>query len=120
MAPLVSQAVVEGLLTPRAYNQIKCYESAVLWAGTEGFITAPETSHALACTIDEAIKAREEGKEKVIFFNYSGLGLMDLTGYESFFAGQLTDFSLSEEELSQYKEVMKDLPKPDTTKSGRW
>ena len=116
----MSQAVVEGLLTPRAYNQIKCYESAVLWAGTEGFITAPETSHALACTIDEAIKAREEGKEKVIFFNYSGLGLMDLTGYESFFAGQLTDFSLSEEELSQYKEVMKDLPKPDTTKSGRW
>ncbi len=120
MAPLVSQAVVEGLLKPRAYHQIKCYESAVLWAETEGFITAPETSHALACTIDEAIKAREEGKEKVILFNYSGHGLMDLTGYESFFAGKLTDFSLSEEVLSQYKEVMKDLPKPDMKKSGRW
>ena len=120
MAPLVSQAVVEGLLTPRAYHQIKCYESAVLWASTEGFITAPETSHALACTIDEAIKAREEGKEKVILFNYSGHGLMDLTGYESYFAGKLIDFSLSEEELSQYKEVMKDLPKPDMKKSGKW
>lgn len=120
MAPLVSQAVVEGLLKPRAYHQIKCYESAVLWASTEGFITAPETSHALACVIDEAIKAKEEGKEKVILFNYSGHGLMDLTGYESFFAGQLTDFSLSEEERSQYKEVMKDFPKPDMKKSGRW
>lgn len=120
MAPLVSQAVVEGLLKPKAYHQIKCYESAVLWASTEGFITAPETSHALACVIDEAIKAKEEGKEKVILFNYSGHGLMDLTGYESFFAGQLTDFSLSEEERSQYKEVMKDFPKPDIKKSGRW
>jgi tryptophan synthase beta chain len=120
MAPLVSQAVVEGLLKPRAYHQIKCYESAVLWAATEGFITAPETSHALACVIDEAIKAKEEGKEKVILFNYSGHGLMDLTGYESFFAGQLTDFSLSEEDQSRYKEVMKDFPKPDTKKSGRW
>lgn len=120
MAPLVSQAVVEGLLKPKAYHQIKCYESAVLWASTEGFITAPETSHALACVIDEAIKAKEEGKEKVILFNYSGHGLMDLTGYESFFAGQLTDFSLSEEERLQYKEVMKDFPKPDIKKSGRW
>jgi len=120
MAPLVSQAIVEGLLTPRAYHQLKCYESAVLWAGTEGFITAPETSHALACAIDEAIKAREEGKEKVILFNYSGHGLMDLTGYDSFFAGQLTDFSLGEEDLCRYSDAIEDFPKPDTTKTGRW
>jgi len=104
----------------RAYHQIKCYESAVLWASTEGFITAPETSHALACAIDEAIKAREEGKEKVILLNYSGHGLMDLTGYESFSAGQLTDYSLDEEDLSQYKKVMEDLPKPEIKKSGKW
>jgi tryptophan synthase beta chain len=120
IAPLVSQAIVEGLLTPRAYHQLKCYESALLWAGTEGFITAPETSHALACAIDEGIKAREEGKEKVILFNYSGHGLLDLTGYENFFAGNLTDFSLGEEDLCRYREVFKDFPKPSTTKTGRW
>jgi len=78
MAPLVSAAAVEGLIAPRAVDQLKCYESAMLWARTEGFIPAPETSHAIAAVIDEAIKAREEGKEKVILFNWSGHGLMDL------------------------------------------
>ncbi|MGB7582055.1 MAG: TrpB-like pyridoxal phosphate-dependent enzyme, partial [Sedimentisphaerales bacterium] len=77
MAPLVSQSIVEGLLEPKAYPQTKCYQAALTWAKTEGFICAPETSHAIAATIDEAIKAREEGKEKVILFNYSGHGLMD-------------------------------------------
>lgn len=120
MAPLVSQAVVEGLLTPRAYHQLKCYESAVLWAQTEGQITAPETSHAVACAIDEAVKAREEGKGKVILLNYSGHGLLDLTGYQSYFAGELVDYSLPEEELSKYQEALKDLPKPEAKKTGKW
>ncbi len=120
MAPLVSQGIVEGLLEPRAFHQIKCYESALLWAYTEGAITAPETSHALACTIDEAIKAREEGKEKVILLNYSGHGLMDLSGYDSYLSGKLQDYSLSEEELSKYQEALKDLPKPEIKKTGKW
>ncbi|NQU76644.1 MAG: TrpB-like pyridoxal phosphate-dependent enzyme, partial [Planctomycetes bacterium] len=102
MAPLVSQAVVEGLLKPRAYRQLKCYESAVLWARTEGFISAPETSHALAAVIDEANKAKDEGKEKVILFNWSGHGLMDLKAYEAFFQGKLIDYSLPQEEIDQY------------------
>lgn len=120
MAPLVSQAIVEGLLTPRAFHQLKCYESAVLWAQTEGQITAPETSHAVACAIDEAVKAREEGKEKVILLNYSGHGLLDLTGYQSYFAGELVDYSLPEEELAKYQEAIKDLPKPEAKKTGKW
>jgi tryptophan synthase beta chain len=113
MAPLVSQGVKEGLLQPRAFHQLKCYESAVLWAQTEGTIAAPETSHAIACVIDEAKKAIEEAKEKVILFNYSGHGLLDLTGYQSYFAGELTDYSLPEDELAKFQEALKGLPKPD-------
>lgn len=112
MAPLVSHAVKEGLLEPRAYNQLKCFESALLWSKIEGAICAPETSHAIACVIDEAKKAKEEGKEKVILFNYSGHGLMDLGGYDKYLNGELTDYLLSEEELKKSLESIKDLPKP--------
>ncbi|HOS98732.1 MAG TPA: TrpB-like pyridoxal phosphate-dependent enzyme [Deltaproteobacteria bacterium] len=120
MAPLVSAAVVEGLLTPRSMNQLKCYESAMLWARTEGFIPAPETSHAIAAVIDEAVKAREEGKEKVILFNWSGHGLMDLKGYESYMEGKLIDFPLPEEDLQASIRSLEGLPKPKVAKTGRW
>jgi tryptophan synthase beta chain len=120
MAPLVCQGIVEGLLEPRAYDQIKCYEAAVLWAQTEGAITAPETSHAVAAAIDEAEKAREEGKEKVILFNYSGHGLMDLTGYDAFFSGKLTKYSLSDGDLEKFTADLKNLPKAEMRKSGKW
>ncbi|MFC1703513.1 TrpB-like pyridoxal phosphate-dependent enzyme [Candidatus Omnitrophota bacterium] len=120
MAPLVSQAAVEGLISPRSFDQVKCYESAVLWAKTEGFICAPETSHAVACVIDEAIKAREEGKEKVILFNYSGHGLMDLAGYDKFLSGELDVYSLPEGDLKESLGSIKDLPKAPVGKSGKW
>ena len=116
VAPLLSQAIVDGLLKPRAYDQIKCYEAAMLWAKTEGAICAPETSHAIACVIEEAQKAKEEGKEKVILFNYSGHGLMDLTGYEKFLSGKLSEYSLPEEDLCRSLESIKDFPKPKKKK----
>ncbi len=120
LAPLVSQAIVEGLISPRAYHQLECYEAALLWARTEGFISAPETSHAIACTIDEAKRAKEEGKEKVILMNWSGHGLMDLVGYDKYFRGQLEDFPLPEDEMQKSLAAIKDLPKPKMAKSGRW
>jgi tryptophan synthase beta chain len=120
MAPLVSQAIVEGLLTPRAYHQLRCYESAVTWARTEGFIPAPETAHAIACVIDEAKKAREEGKEKVILFNWSGHGLMDLSGYDSYFQGKLTDFALPDSEIAKNLDALRGLPQPPVKRTGRW
>jgi len=120
MSPLVSQAAVEGLIEPRAYDQIKCYKAAMLWAKTEGPICAPETSHAIACVIDEALKAKEEGKEKVILFNYSGHGLMDLTGYEKFLTGTLSEYSMPEEDLRESLESIKDLPKLREEYSGKW
>jgi tryptophan synthase beta chain len=120
MAPLVSQAAVEGLISPRAYNQLECYEAAVLFARSEGIIIAPETSHAVAAVIEEANKAREEGKEKVILFNLSGHGLMDLNGYASYFQGQLKNYELPEEEMQRSISVTEHFPRPHMQKSGRW
>ena len=120
MAPLVSQAIVEGLVTPKAYPQLKCYEAAVLFARTEGFIPAPETSHAIACVIDEAKKAKQEGKQKVILFNWSGHGLMDLAGYDSYFRGKLTDYALPQEELDRSIAAFANYPKPPLRRTGKW
>lgn len=120
MAPLVSQAIVEGLLAPRAIHQLESYSSALLFARTEGIIVAPETSHAVAAAIQEAKKAKEEGKEKVIVFNLSGHGLMDLLGYQKYLANELTDYALPEEDLKKSEEIFKDLPKPSSAKTGKW
>jgi tryptophan synthase beta chain len=120
MAPLVSQAVVEGLMTPRALPQLECYEAAVMFARTEGIIIAPETSHAVACVIQEAKKAKEEAKEKTILFNMSGHGLLDLNGYEKFFEGTLIDYDLPDEELQKSLEVLQGLPKAPQNRTGKW
>jgi len=120
MAPLVSQGIVEGLLKPRAVHQLECYESAITFARTEGIICAPETSHAIAVVIQEAKKAKEEGKEKVILFNMSGHGLMDLTGYQNYLAGNLQDYPLPEEEMKKSLKGIEGLPKPKEVKTGKW
>lgn len=120
MAPLVCNCINEGLFTPRAIDQVECYEAAMLWAQTEGFICAPETSHAVAAAIQEAKKAKEEGKEKTILFNYSGHGLMDLTGYDAFLTGKLTPYALPDEELEKTEAILKDYPKAEVKKSGKW
>ena len=120
MAPLVCQAIVEGLLEPRAYHQRESYQAALTWASTEGFIPAPETSQALAAVIEEAKKAKEEGKEKVILFNYSGHGLMDLSGYDAYLSGKLIDYELPEEEMNKYLKDLEKLPKAEMRKTGKW
>ncbi len=121
MAPLVSQAVVEGLLEPMSIPQLECYAAAVQWARTEGTICAPETSHAIAATIREAKKAREEGREKVILFGYSGHGLLDLAGYDAYFKGQLEDYEIPEEEFRKaLLSSLEGLPKTEKKKTGKW
>ncbi len=120
MAPLVCQCVVEGLHTPRSIDQVECYEAALTWARTEGFICAPETSHAIACAIQEAKKAKQQGKEKVILFNYSGHGLMDLTGYEAFMTGKLQPYELPDQELEKTEEILKSYPDAKPNVSGKW
>ena len=120
MAPLVCQGVVEGLLAPRSIHQLECYEAAVQFARTEGIIVAPETSHAVAAAIQEANKAKEEGKEKVILFNLSGHGLMDLAGYDAYFQGKLKDYAPTDEELARAAANLSGLPRPQVVRSGRW
>ncbi len=112
MAPLVSQTVMEGLTRAVAIQQLECFEAAVLFARTEGIIPAPESSHAIAQVIREAKQAREEGKERVILFNLSGHGLMDLSGYSDFLDGKLSDHSLSDEEMAKGLACLEGLPKP--------
>lgn len=91
MAPTVSHAHNLKLVEAVAYPQSKVFEAAVQFARTEGIIPAPEPSHAIRAVIDEAIKAREEGKKRVILFNLCGHGLLDLTAYDAFLAGGLRD-----------------------------
>ncbi|MGI6097136.1 MAG: TrpB-like pyridoxal phosphate-dependent enzyme [Dethiobacteria bacterium] len=110
ISPLVSQLLRDGLLEAEAYDQLKTYEAGVTWARTEGGIPAPETCHAIAASINEALKAKEEAKEKIIVFNYSGHGLLDLPGYASYFEGKLTDFVLPEEGLEKSLAEIKGYP----------
>ncbi len=107
-APLLCQLVKEGLIKPRAYPQTACFEAAVLFARTEGIIPAPETSHAIKAAIDEAIKCRETGEEKVIVFNFSGHGHFDLVAYDAYLEGKLKDYEYPEEKI---KEALAHLPK---------
>jgi len=117
MAPQVSQLVSEGLLEPRSYYQVESFQAGMLFARSEGYIPAPETNQALACVVDEARKAKEEGKEKVILFNWSGHGLIDLGSYERYLNHQLTDYELPDEELLKAEEVFKKFPRPALLKS---
>ncbi len=107
-APIISQLVNQGLIEAAAYHQKPCFEAAMIFAQTEGFIVAPETSHAVKAAIDEALKAKEEGKEKVIMFNNSGHGHFDLAAYAAYLAGELEDYEHPEEKI---KEALSKLPK---------
>ncbi len=116
MAPTVSQLVDEGLLEPKSVKQSQVFDAGLLLARTEGIIPAPETTHALATVIDEAKKAKEEGKEKVILFNWSGHGLLDLTAYDFYLSGQMKDIVLSMDEVAECEKIYADFPKPQHLK----
>jgi len=109
--------IVDGLLEPKAFGQIATYEAGLLCARTEGVIPAPETNHALACVVEEAKKAKEEGKEKVILFNWSGHGLIDLAAYDKYLSGQLTDYEFPAEDIAEAEKVLENYPKPAIIKN---
>jgi tryptophan synthase beta chain len=107
-SPLVSQLVNAGVVEARAVAQLGCFEAAVQFARTELIIPAPESSHAIRGAIDEALRAKEEGKERVILFNLSGHGHVDMAAYDAYFAGQLQDFDYPADKV---KESLAHLPK---------
>jgi tryptophan synthase beta chain len=91
----------------RAYHQNPVFEAALQFARTEAIIPAPESAHAIRCSIDEALAAKEAGESKVILFNLSGHGHFDLGAYDSYLAGQLEDYSYPEDAV---REAMKSVP----------
>lgn len=91
MAPMVSHCLKLGLIDALAYPQTKFFESAVLFARSEGIAPAPESAHAIAAAVDEAIKCRTEGKKQVIVIGLSGTGVLDLAAYDSYLSGGLKD-----------------------------
>jgi len=89
MSPMVSHALTLGLIEARAVDQLKVFEAGTLFARTEGIVPAPESAHAIAAVVQEAIDAREAGRKKVVLFNLSGHGLLDLASYESYLTGTM-------------------------------
>jgi len=92
MAPIISYLIHKKFMRSVAYTQKEIFDAAQTLARTEGLIPAPETSHATKCAIDEALACKKTGEAKVIAFNASGHGLLDLSAYENFLAGKLKEF----------------------------
>lgn len=82
MAPLISQLVKQGIVESVSVPQKRVFEAGKLFFKTEGILPAPESSHAIATVIDEALKLKEAGQEKVILFNLSGHGFLDISAYD--------------------------------------
>jgi len=98
---IVSQLMKDKLIEAADVDQLESFEAGVLFAKAEGIIPAPESTHAISVAIKEALKAKEEGKEKVILFNLSGHGLIDMASYDRYFAGELTNYVVPEEEIAR-------------------
>ncbi len=107
MAPLVSHLVELGEVTPTAVHQNPSFEAGVLFARAEGIVPAPESTHAVRAAIDEALDAKERGEKRVILFNLSGHGFLDLSAYEDYLAGRLEDRDYDENAL---EEALAELP----------
>ena len=98
---IISQLVKDKFIEAQSVKQLDTFEAGVLFARAEGIIPAPESTHAIAVAIQEALKAKEEGAEKVILFNLSGHGLIDMAAYDSYFAGNLSNYDVPESEIAE-------------------
>jgi tryptophan synthase beta chain len=112
VAPLISQLVRDGLIRAEAYVQSEVFASALLFAGTEGIIPAPEAAHAIHGTLKAAKEADEAGEERTILFNLSGHGHFDMGAYDNYLAGNLADVALDEDEIERALRAIEGLPTP--------
>lgn len=101
MAPLVSYAYHRNLIEAAAWGQRACFEAGMLFARTEGILAAPESTHGLAAMVAEARRCAETGEEKAILVLATGHGLLDLSAYDSYLAGELADSELTDEQLEE-------------------
>lgn len=102
---IVSQLLKDGFIEAMDINQLESFEAGVLFAQTEGIVPAPESNHAIAATIKEALKAKEEGISKTILFNLSGHGMVDMASYDKFLSGDLVNYTLSEESIAKTRDT---------------
>ena len=94
---IISQLRKDGYIEAVDIPQSESFKAGLLFSKSEGIIPAPESCHAIASTIREANKCKETGEEKVILFNLSGHGLIDMTAYDQFLAGSLHDFEVTDD-----------------------
>ncbi|MBN1643290.1 MAG: TrpB-like pyridoxal phosphate-dependent enzyme [Dehalococcoidales bacterium] len=111
MAPIVSHMVKLGLIEAVSVPQLGTFEAGIQFARTEGYISAPETDHAIRVTIDEALKCKQEGKSKVILLAHSGHGHFDMAAYDAYLAGKLEDFELPEAKIKEALAQLPQIPK---------
>ena len=98
---IVSQLLKDKLMEAVDIDQLETFKAGTIFARSEGIIPAPESCHAIAATIREALKCKETGEEKVILFNLSGHGLIDMSAYDNYLAGNLVNYSLTDEEINR-------------------
>lgn len=98
---IVSQLLKDKLMEAVDIQQLESFKAGILFSQAEGIIPAPESCHAIAATINEALKCKESGEEKVILFNLSGHGLIDMTAYDQYLSGSLQNFEVSDEDIQK-------------------
>ena len=103
---IVSQLRKDGLMEAVDIPQLETFNAATIFAQTEGIIPAPESSHAIATAIREAEQAKREGKSKVILFNLSGHGLIDMAAYDQYIANDLRNYEVTDEEVARNVEQL--------------
>jgi tryptophan synthase beta chain len=99
---ILSQLMKDGYMEAVDIEQLDSFKAGVLFARTEGIIPAPESCHAIAATIREALKCKETGEAKTILFNLSGHGFVDMSAYDSYFSGEMQNYHVSEADLQNY------------------
>lgn len=112
MAPLVSHVYELGLIEAVSVPQKECFEAALKFAQTEGIVSAPEPTHALAAVIQEALKCKETGESKVILTTLCGHGHFDMSSYAKYLEGELKDLDF---DRSRVDEALADLPQIPST-----
>lgn len=101
MSPILSKLYHDGYMRAVSYEQTKVFEAAVQFAKIEGTLPAPESSHAIRAAIDEALRCKETGEEKTILFGLTGTGYFDMTAYQAFLAGTMSDYIPTDEDLEK-------------------
>ncbi len=106
---IVSQLKKDGLMEAVDVNQIESFEAGILFAKSEGIIPAPESTHAIAACVREANHCKQTGEQKVLLFNLTGHGLIDMAAYDQYLAGNLNNFTPSDAEISMNLDEVKNL-----------